>query len=183
MKLLRRWRYVIDWRSQMGTAFQIVAVLAGICIICAVAVKFVKSDDALEMMTPEEIRGFLYRVTAAQFAVSAVTLAALAVFLTHRFAGPAFAIERALKALREGRADQELHLRARDYLKGVAQVVEELRQDEIRRRKDLVDASSCLAEGDVKGAQEVLARLASRPAPAAAPARAPAAEPAPAAHA
>jgi hypothetical protein len=182
MKLLRRWRYVIDWRAQMGTAFQIVAVLAGICVICSVAVKFVKSDDALETMTSGEIRGFLYRVTAAQFAVSAATLAALAIFLTHRFAGPAFAIERALKALREGRVDQLLHLRQRDYLQGVAQVVEELRQGEIARRKHMADARSCLEEGDLAGAKEVLARLAPS-APAAPPAPETAPEPVPAAHA
>jgi signal peptidase II len=174
MKLLRRWRYLIDWRSQLGTALQIVAVLAGICLICAVAVKFVKSDEALEAMGSDEVRAFLYRVTAAQFLVSAATLAALAIFLTHRFAGPAYAIERALHALRDGKVDQQLHLRQRDYLKGMAAAVEELRQRETERRKQIADVRSCIAEGDADGAREIIAKLLGEttPAPAQEPSRA-----------
>lgn len=182
MKLFRRWRYVVDWRSQIGTALQVVAVLAGICLICAVAVKLVKSDEALEAMDPDELRAFLYRVTAAQFMVSAATLAALAIFLTHRFAGPAIAIERAVRALVDGKTDQKLHLRQRDYLTGVAKAVEELRARESERGRHIADAQSCLAEGDVAGAKELLARLTAGPVAEPAPAAEPS-EPAPTASA
>jgi hypothetical protein len=164
MNLFRRWRYVVDWRSQLGTALQIVAALAGICLVCAVAVKFVKSDESLEQMSGEAVRGFLYRVTAAQFLVSAATLAILAVYLTHRFAGPAFAIERVIRALLAGRHDQKVHLRERDYLKTLGTAVEELRlRDEARSRK-LADARRCLEEGDVQGAREILSGLEAAPA-------------------
>jgi hypothetical protein len=173
MKLFRRWRYVVDWRSQLGTAVQIVAVLAGICLICSVAVKYVKSDEALESMSGESVRSFLYRVTAAQFLVSAATLGILAVYLTHRFAGPAFAIERVIRALVSGNTDQKLHLRERDYLKTLGAAVEDLRAREETRAKQLADVSTCLAEGDVEGAREVLNRLqATAPAPAKEPAAA-----------
>jgi hypothetical protein len=174
MKLFRRWRYVVDWRSQLGTAIQVVAVLAGICLICSIAIKFVKSDDALELMSGESVRNFLYRVTAAQFLVSAATLAILAVYLTHRFAGPAYAIERVVRALLAGTTDQKLHLRERDYLKTLGAAVDELRLREEARAKQLADLRNCLAEGDTDGAREVLNRLQ----PAAAPAPAPAPEPA-----
>ncbi len=169
MKLFRRWRYVVDWRSQLGTAVQVVAVLAGICLICSVAIKFVKSDAALELMSGEGVRNFLYRVTAAQFLVSAATLAILAVYLTHRFAGPAFAIERGIRALLAGNTEQKLHLRERDYLKTLGAAVEELRLREEARAKQLKDLKHCLAEGDADGAREVLARLQGVAAPAPAP--------------
>jgi hypothetical protein len=182
MKLLRRWRYVVDWRSQVGTAVQIVAVLAGICLTCAVAVRYVKTDEALELMSGEGVRSFLYRVSAAQFLVSAVTLGILAIYLTHRFAGPALAIERAIRALVEGRTDRTLHLRERDYLKALGAAVEELRSREETRAKRLGDLRHCLDEGDAEGAKEVLKGLLSPPQPA--PEAAPAAQPAPdAAHA
>ncbi len=167
MKVFRRWRYVVDWRSQLGTAVQIVAVLAGICLICSVTIKFVKSDEALETMSGEGVRGFLYRVTAAQFLVSAATLGILAVYLTHRFAGPAFAIERVLRALLAGDTGQKLNLRERDYLKALGLVVEQLRAREEARAKQLADLKSCLAESDVDGAREVVARLGAPEAPAA----------------
>jgi hypothetical protein len=177
MKLLRRWRYVVDWRSQIGTAMQIVAVLAGICLVCSVAVKYVKSDEALELMSGEGVRTFLYRVTAAQFIVSAVTLGILAVYLTHRFAGPAIALERAIRALTEGNTERKLHLRARDYLKEVGAAVEALRVREETRAKRLVDLRHCLAEGDTEGAKEILKGLLPASAPAATPAAEPAAAP------
>ncbi len=177
MKLLRRWRYVVDSRSQLGTALQIVAVLAGICLICAVAVKYVKSDEALELMSGEAVRNFLYRVTAAQFIVSAVTLGVLAIYLTHRFAGPAIALERAIRALVRGETDRKLNLRQRDYLKEVALAFEDLRVREETRMKKLSDLDRCLAEGDTEGAKEILKGL--LPEPAAAPAPAPAKEPEP----
>lgn len=180
MKVFRRWRYVVDWRSQLGTAVQIVAVLAGICLICSVAVKYVKSDAALESMGGEEVRAFLYRVTAAQFLVSAATLTILAIYLTHRFAGPAFAIERVIRALLTGNHDQRLHLRERDYLKSLGQAVEELRQREEARAKQLADLKSCLAEEDADGAREILSRLEANAKPAVAPEPA-VAQPAPAA--
>jgi len=167
MKVFRRWRYVVDWRSQLGTAVQIVAVLAGICLICSVTIKFVKSDEALETMSGEGVRSFLYRVTAAQFLVSAATLGILAVYLTHRFAGPAFAIERVLRGLLSGDTQQKLNLRERDYLKALGGVVEELRAREDARAKQFADLKNCLAENDVDGAREVLARLTGPAAPAA----------------
>jgi hypothetical protein len=159
MKLFRRWRYVVDWRSQLGAALQLVAVLAGICLICAVAVKYVKSDEALEVMSGEGVRAFLYRITAAQFVVSAVTLGMLAIYLTHRFTGPAFAIERAVRRLMKGETANKLHLRERDYLKSLGAAVDELRVQEIERAKKLTDLRSCLAEGDTNGAREILDRL------------------------
>lgn len=179
MKLLRRWRYVVDSRSQLGTALQIVAVLAGICLICAVAVKYVKSDEALELMSGEAVRNFLYRVTAAQFLVSAVTLGVLAIYLTHRFAGPAIALERAIRAILQGETDRKLNLRQRDYLKEVALAVEDLRVREETRARKLADLDRCLAEGDAEGAKEIVKGLVA--APAAAPGAAPKAEPEPAA--
>jgi hypothetical protein len=181
MKLLRRWRYVVDWRSQVGTAMQIVAVLAGICLVCSVAVKYVKSDESLELMSGEGVRNFLYRVTAAQFIVSAITLGILAVYLTHRFAGPAIALERAIRALVAGNTEKKLHLRERDYLKTVAAAVEDLRQREESRVKRLEDLRTCLGEGDTDGAKEILKGLLpeAKPETAAAPAAEPA-EPAPA---
>lgn len=163
MKLFRRWRYVMDWRSQLGTAMQIVAVLAGICLTCSVAVKFVKTDEALELMSAEGVRSFLYRVTAAQFLVSAVTLAILAVYLTHRFTGPAFAIERVARALLAGNTEHPLRLRERDYLKTLGSAVEALRLKDAARAKHLADLSACLSEGDVEGAREALRRLTEAP--------------------
>lgn len=177
MKLLRRWRYVIDWRSQLGTALQVVAVLAGICLICSVAVKYVKTDAALESMSGEAVRAFLYRVTAAQFVVSAITLTVLAVYLTHRFAGPAYAIERAIRDITAGKHDRKVQLRHRDYLKALGAAVDELREREALRTKQIADLRHCLEEGDVDGARELATRLgevASEPAPETRPEAAPA---------
>jgi len=163
MKIFRRWRYVVDVRSQVGTALQIVAVLAGVCIVCAVAVKYVKSDEALELMSGEAVRNFLYRVTAAQFVVSAVTLGVLAIYLTHRFAGPAVALERSVRALVEGKIEKRRPLRERDYLKDVNAALEELRQKEEIRQQRIRDLNHCLEEGDTSGAKEIAKGLMPEP--------------------
>jgi len=156
MVQFRRWRYVVDWRSQIGTALQIVGVLAGICVICAVGVSFIKSNDALEAMAPEAIRNFLFRATGVQFVINAITLTILAVYLTHRFAGPAFVLERAIRETLKGDHSRPVRLRGRDYLKPLASAVEELRQRTETQEKLLAEVTARLQASDADGARELL---------------------------
>jgi len=156
MKGFRRWRYVVDWRAQFGTALQIVGVLAAICLICAVGVNFVKSNEALEAMAPEAIRNFLFRATSVQFVINAITLTILAVYLTHRFAGPAFVLERAVRESLKGDHSRPVKLRERDYLKPLAGAVEELRHRAEDQERLIAEVTARLEASDADGARELL---------------------------
>jgi len=156
-KRFRRWNWIVDSRAQLGSALQVMGILAGICLCTAVGVYLMKGEAALGAMSGMEVRVLLFKTTAAQFMIGAATLAILAIVLTHRFTGPAFALERALRESLEGKHDRVVRLRDRDYLRGLAKQVEAVR----KRVKDhdalLVAIASRLDEGDLDGAREVLA--------------------------
>ncbi len=96
------------------------------------------------------------------FAVLLVGIAILVVvslLLTHRIAGPAFVLERALRAMLRRDYSARIHLRRRDYLKPLAASVEELRV-ELERRREILDAvRDALEEGSVEKARAAFDRL------------------------
>ena len=110
-------------------------------------------------MGTEEVTQLLLKANAIYFVVSACVLGTLMILLTHRFAGPGFVIERAVRNMLDRKYDTRVKLRKRDYMQSAAAAVEKLRV----RLKDQDDAlrnlRSCLDEQDMDGAREILDRL------------------------
>src|SRR5205823_5223414 len=83
--------------------------------------------------------------------------------ITHRVAGPAMVIERAIDGLVEGRFDARLTLRRGDYLKSLAaatqRLSDHLKAEQGDRDRTCVELERAVARGDRKAAIELLQRL------------------------
>jgi methyl-accepting chemotaxis protein len=158
-KRYRRWRYIIDWRQQMGFTVEIVAVLCGVCVIYSVGVHYLLGNETLFQVSIDRFREVVLRVNAVYLAVSSGIFSLMAIGLTHRFVGPAFNMRRALKAMIKGDLSKRVHLRKRDYLKDLAAEINTLR-DVLEERQQVVrDLERCLQENDLEAARELLTRL------------------------
>jgi len=158
-KRYRRWRYIIDWRQQMGFTVEIVAVLCGVCVIYSVGVHYLLGNETLFQVSIDRFREVVLRVNAVYLAVSSGIFSLMAIGLTHRFVGPAFNMRRALKAMIKGDLSKKVHLRKRDYLKDLAAEINTLR-DVLEERQQVVrDLERCLQENDLDAARELLTRL------------------------
>jgi HAMP domain-containing protein len=160
----KRGRYLIEARTQLAVALPLMAIPLVVALAYALAVYVLPGEAALSALTPEEARNISFRASVVYLGFAAVAMAAAAVFLTHRFVGPAWVIERAIRGMSAGEYDQRVSLRPRDHLQSLASAVTELR-DELRaqdgRRRQLArEAVSLLDEDDRKGARDLLLQLA-----------------------
>ncbi|MCA1826431.1 MAG: hypothetical protein ABR567_12700 [Myxococcales bacterium] len=93
-----------------------------------------------------------------------ICLLGSAVVVSHRIAGPAFAISRTCRQVGEGHLATPRPLRPRDLLvelgNDVAAMVEALRGRESRERETILSAASALREGKGAEAADALERLA-----------------------
>ncbi|MHC4547315.1 MAG: hypothetical protein ACYTEZ_00945 [Planctomycetota bacterium] len=158
-KFFRRRRYLIDWKPQLGVVFQIVGVLCGVCVIYALGVTFLMRNEALFEVGADRFRQALLEVNAVYLAVSAGIFSLLAIGLTHRFVGPAFAMRRAVEAMKKGDYSARLTLRRRDYLKELAASLSDLREQMRERDQVVADLERCLQENDIAAAKELVTRL------------------------
>jgi hypothetical protein len=155
----RRWRYIIDWRQQMGFTVEIVAVLCGVCVIYSVGVHYLLGNETLFQVSIDRFREVVLRVNAVYLAVSSGIFSLMAIGLTHRFVGPAFNMRRVLKAMIKGDYRQKVHLRKRDYLKDLATEINTLRVQLQEQQQAVRDLEHCLEEKDYDAARELVNRL------------------------
>lgn len=159
----RRWRYIIDWRQQMGFTVEIVAVLCGVCVIYSVGVHYLLGNETLFQVSIERFREVVLRVNAVYLAVSSGIFSLMAIGLTHRFVGPAFNMRRVLKSMIKGDYSRKVHLRKRDYLKDLAAEVNTLRESLLEQQEVVRDLERCLQEKDIEAARELVTRLKREP--------------------
>jgi prepilin-type N-terminal cleavage/methylation domain-containing protein len=161
--LVKRTHYFIDARMQLALALPLLAVLAIVGLAYATAVYLLPGEMALQTMTSEETRQMFLRANATYYAIAAVLVCAVAIFLTHRIAGPARIIERALRDLLRGEGNQRIALRPDDSLQSLASTVNELssqlQEQEARRAKLIHEIDSRLETNDVAAARELLTEL------------------------
>jgi Skp family chaperone for outer membrane proteins len=158
-KRYRRWRYIIDWRQQMGFTVEIVAVLCGVCVIYSVGVHYLLGNESLFQVSIDRFREVVLRVNAVYLAVSSGIFSLMAIGLTHRFVGPAFNMRRVLKGMIKGDYSRKVHLRKRDYLKDLATEINTLREQLQEQQSAVRDLERCLQEKDYDAARELVARL------------------------
>jgi hypothetical protein len=128
--------------------------------------------DVAESLGQALAREDRWRIVLVSAALAVVLLCLLgaAVVITHRIAGPAFAIARTCRRVGEGDLSRPRPLRSGDLLVDlagvVAEMVDALRSREDRERETALRAAAALrdpsaAPGDRAGAAEALERLAS----------------------
>ncbi|MHC4547453.1 MAG: hypothetical protein ACYTEZ_01640, partial [Planctomycetota bacterium] len=160
---IRRRRYIVDWRLQLNVTAHLLGVLAGIALLHTLAVFVLPGPEALAAMDGEKVRQVLVRANVIYFTLACAILAVVALLLTHRIAGPAFVLERAIRSMRQGDFSQRIHLRQRDHLKPLAAALDQLRREigerERERSRILADLERCLQERDLDAARELMERL------------------------
>lgn len=160
---VKRRKYVIDWRLQMAITAQLLGVLFGVGCLYTVGVFVLPKGDALTELSASDVSEVIMRANAIYFALGAAILGTIAILLTHRVAGPAFVVERAVDGMRKGLFEHRLKLRRRDYLKPLAAAVDGLREDLLKHRSErakiVTDLDRCLQEGDVAAARELIVAL------------------------
>ncbi len=161
--LLKRERYFVDPRLQLAVLVPLLTILAIVAIAYVASITLLLDDPAREALTLDETRTLFLRANGVTFIIAVVGVGAVAIFLTHRVAGPAGVIERAVRGLKNGEYSQRLSLRPHDYLKPVALAVTDLRnhlraQDE-RRRQLLEALATCLDAGELTEARNLIAQL------------------------
>jgi len=158
---VKRERYLVNARLQWAIMLPLVATVAVVALAHASAIYL--GGEALDTLSAEETRRLFLRSGLIYYGLSLALLAALAIFLTHRIAGPVLVIERAVRGLRRGEYEHRLELRPRDFLQLLAAAVSELRDDlreqDERRRSLIEEVASRLEAGDAAGARKLLAEL------------------------
>jgi prepilin-type N-terminal cleavage/methylation domain-containing protein len=162
-RFVKRTHYLIDARMQLALVLPLIAVLAIVGLAYVAAIYLLPGDSALQTMTGEETRELFRRANITYYAIAAVLVSSVAVFLTHRIAGPAQIIERALRGLLRGEGDQRIALRPGDSLQSLATAVNELGSElleqEARRAKLIREIGSRLETNDIDAARELLTQL------------------------
>lgn len=156
-------RYLLDRPSQMSVTIHLLSVLACVGLLYAVAVYVLLGSELLDGKSMGELRNVLLGVHTAYFVVGGVILALTALLLTHRYAGPALVMQRAVHAMRHRDYTSRLHLRLRDFHKPLAQELALLRDELAAQqavRLDLLgELERSLDVGDEAQIRAVLAKL------------------------
>ena len=151
---------MVDRKLQLAVAAQLLGVLAGVAALYAVGVLVLSGGGGSEGLTARDV----LRANVIYFALAAAILGVVALLITHRIAGPAFVVERALRGMTKGDHTARLELRKRDYLKPLAAAVEELRAELDRRARAFEELKAALGRGDLDAARSLAERVQPGPA-------------------
>ena len=165
-QIFRRRQYVVDGPMQYGAAGQLLVGLGLIGLLFAVGMFVFLGDDAMSGMNLTVIREFLLMANAIYFVLAAVILSVLTLLITHRFAGPAYVMDRAVQGMLAGDYGKRLALRKRDYMKKLAGGLVELRttwaQHEEQSQAALEKLHVCLQEQRFDDAEKIVVELRSK---------------------
>lgn len=119
------------WRGS-GVRYTIgfIGPFAGLWLVVSVAAVIVAAGSSYlvfsERFEGDAARPFFYAL-ALQTGLTILALIGLAVFTTHRLAGPWIGVRRALEAVRDGNRSMRLRIRVSDrYVKGVERAFNEM---------------------------------------------------------
>ncbi len=163
----KRERYLIDPRMQLSMALPLLATLGVVGLAYVAAIYLLPGGGALKAMSAEETRALFLRANLVYFGIAAAAIVSGAIYLSHRVAGPALVLERALRAMRGGDYGERLSLRPNDLLLPLANVTIELRDalvaQDADRRQLVKELGACLDGNDQAGARELVAQLETGP--------------------
>ena len=154
---------IVDKKLQFSLAITLTSVMTGMAGLYALAIYVLPSTGALERMNAQETRTFFLGINMVYFALATMILFTVALLLTHRIAGPAMVIERAVRSALQGDFSQRLSLRKRDHLRELADTIsnwrDHLQSSESEQRRCIADLERCMAESDMDAARELLQQL------------------------
>lgn len=158
---IKRSRYMLASRLQRSVALQLLAVVSAVALLHALALLALGPE--IRLLQPDETRLLLAGFSSFFWLVTVTLVGGVALLLTHRIAGPALIIERAVRALARGDYEARLDLRPSDYMHSLSDSVAELR-GQLREQADqrdrvLLELDAYLREADTEAALESLEQL------------------------
>lgn len=158
-----RKQFLVDKRMQLTVVFSMVGSLLLMGAAFVLSMLFLTGADVGPASDETRLLGVV--VAGAFFLSAFVATMVTGIIATHRIAGPAFVLERAVRSLRAGEFDCRIHVRKRDHLKPLVAELAALRDDlqsQVERRSELrerIDAAS--SRGDVAAIRLLIEELAS----------------------
>ena len=122
----RRQSFVVDkkWQGTVTTRL-ILSAMVAVALVQLLAIHFLANGDLMDMSSGEWGLAALL-ISGLQMVAIFVALWRSTMRITHSVAGPAWVIEQAVDAMREGKYDSRLTLRDGDYLESLAAAVKRL---------------------------------------------------------
>ena len=129
----RSTRSVLSLKGFRGRLVALIVIAGFVCITFNAALFYAYVVDSYDLILrhstlPEEIidnrYAELFGIALALGVISVVIVLIVAVwalYLMHRVSGPVYHLHKVIEAIRSGRADERLHLRAKDEFQDVAQ--------------------------------------------------------------
>lgn len=134
-----RRNYIVDREFQLGVATAGATVVVVFGLLLAGAIFLLPNDGFLDGLRGDQVKSLLVGTHAAYYLLVAGWIVVGMILVTHRVAGPAMVLQRAVEAFKDGNYDARLNLRKRDYLKTLARSMGDLgaeleRRDEAHER-------------------------------------------------
>jgi methyl-accepting chemotaxis protein len=153
----------VNRKLQFYVAMPIVGALGGIALLYTLAVFVLPESTIKDTLGSESTQQFLLIANGAYFVVGTAIVLVLSLYLMFRVAGPAFVVERALRAFTNGDLSERLNLRKGDQLKSLAEAAtalrDKLRADQDAHRSELDAISRMLEAGDIEGAKQAIVQV------------------------
>ena len=159
---VRRTQMLIDHRMQIAVMLMTITAPIIVAFVYMSAIALLPNDGVLTLTGAEATR-LAIKINLVYCLFCAISLAGVAIIFTHRVAGPAMVMERAIEAFGKGDYHPRLKLRKEDYLKKLASALQDhglrLEQNSTRRRELIDDVTQALADDDLATARELLAEM------------------------
>lgn len=131
----RRSTLVVDAAMQYSVIFVVVSILLVTAFFCVAAVYVLPDNEAVGLTGKDAVR-LAIRVNLIYCGFCLASLSWIALVMTHRVAGPAMVIERAIRGFKDGVLKPRLTLRRHDYLTALGRATEE-HAEFLRRQSEL----------------------------------------------
>ena len=138
----RRQSFVVDkkWQGTVTTRL-ILSAMVAVALVQLLAIHFLANGDMMDMSSAEWGLAALL-ISGLQMVAIFVALWRSTMRITHSVAGPAWVIEQAVDAMREGKYDSRLTLRDGDYLESLAAAVKRLSDHLAAQQRDGTSAAA-----------------------------------------
>lgn len=133
MNQIKRKIYVVDRPMQLAMIRLIMGLAASILIVLFAIGFVLPSEEFFSGMTGNEVRNLALRLFSVSFFACTGCLAIVAVLISHRVAGPAMVLKRAVEGFTKGEFGHRTSLRDKDYLQDLATTVGAHGKDLARR--------------------------------------------------
>ena len=156
----QRKQIIVDRQWQISVSTRLGGVALGAGLFHLIALYYLSSIDGIEDLTGAQLSMLAIVVNSLYFLILAGGFTLFALRFTHRVAGPAQVLERAVDSLCAGRFDSRVSLRPDDYLQGLstalARLTDQMRGQDAERVEFLRQLESKLTRDGREAALEML---------------------------